>query len=308
MKRYRNRWVAKLLALALIAFMIPQSGCGGGGGRMPSTDEVLNRLSTAADQASMEEAIRQLLRKTGLGVDTGGSSYTRLSVTNAEISTWARLQLSMTDPAAWPTVRGLHDSIEPRLEDPFISEFDVILVELNRQARGAFAVTPEEPDSALLIAMLSGPPLRATAPIVTGDTRLNPVQSILCAAWLVRQFSAPTRAVSRDSYSTCLKWCFVKYGWDVAKCTTAGFLKIAGLLAAAGLTIASLPATWEALLALMAAAGIATSIIDQVQDAWNDMYTCLDDASYRSVTCGIDCHKQGEVTIAPGQAEGECCR
>jgi hypothetical protein len=308
MKRYRNRWVAKLMAVALIAFMIPQAGCGGGGGRVPSTDEVLNLLSAASDQASMEDAIRQLLRKTGLGVDTGGSSYTRLSVTDAEIATWARLQLSMADPSAWPTVRGLHDSIEPRLEDPFISEFDVILEEMNRQARGAFAVTPEEPDSALLVAMLSGPPLRATAPVVTADTRLNPIQAILCSAWLVRQFSAPTRADSRDSYATCLKWCFVKYGWDVAKCTTVGFLKIAGLLAAAGLTIASLPATWEALLALMAAAGISAAVIDQVQDAWNDLYDCLDNAADKSITCGINCHKQGEVIIAPGQTAGECCK
>lgn len=308
MKRYRNRWVAKLMALALIAFMIPQAGCGGGGGRMPSTEEVLNRLSVAADQASMEDAIRQLLRKTGLGVDTGGSSYTRLSVTDAEIAAWARLQLSMTNPSAWPTVRGLHDSIEPRLKDPFISGFDVILVELNRQARGAFAITPEEPDSALLVAMLSGPPLRSTAPVVTADTRLNPIQAILCAAWLVRQFSAPTRADSRDSYSTCLKWCFVKYGWDVAKCTAAGLLKIAALAIGVGLTISSLPATWPELLALLVAGGLTLDMIAQIKDVWDDMEVCLDNATNKSITCGINCHKQGEVIIAPGEAAGECCK
>lgn len=298
MRRFRARWLARIMVVTFAALSFSNLSCGGGGAAVPSVDEVLQRLAAAQNQSAMESAVHTVLDKTGLGRSVTGSSYSDLTVSDQEVRDWASLELTTTNPDGWPTIQSLHDSLVNFLPEPLVADLPTILVELQRQANGAFALTPEEPDSALLVIMLSSAPRPSTAPVVTGQTRLSPVRALLFSAWIVRQFATSTRADSRFSLTWCLRWCQIKYDFNVAKCIAIAAVKIGAITIAAGLTIASIPTTWPALAAILAGTTLSAAAILEIKAIFDAMLDCLKKAKDSYDACVAKCHQQGGVRTA----------
>ncbi len=184
-----------------------------------TTAEVVAELAAATTPAAADQAIRNVLIKSGVGVRSSDGRYEEFVVSDAEIAELAQAHVDfMTAVSPGARISDLHGSMLDLAEATdgrweFRASLDQILRDLQQASSTALA-SPERPANALLVTIVAeGAAVPQGPPLYDGTTVRSPVQTFLLTLWVHKHFDDGKFAEQK-----CRSNCMVEFVKAIGVC------------------------------------------------------------------------------------------